>query len=101
MLIILIRLYHKVLYNFSGIINVVGMFIAMLILSPILTCVTIVTTPLMIIITKIIATKTQPLFIKQQRNLGDLNGYIEEMVSGQKQHCYFQKKNRLKIILMK
>ena len=80
---------QSVIQFFSGIINVVGMFIAMLILSPILTWVTIVTTPLMIIITKIIATKTQPLFIKQQINLGDLNGYIEEMVSGQKTTLLF------------
>ena len=87
---------QSVIQFFSGIINVVGMFIAMLILSPILTWVTIVTTPLMIIITKIIATKTQPLFIKQQRNLGDLNGYIEEMVSGQKTTLLFSEEEQVK-----
>ncbi len=81
---------------FSGIINVVGMLIAMLILSPTLTVVTIITTPLMLFITKIIVSKTQPFFIKQQRELGNLNGYIEEMVSAQKTVLLFSEEDRVK-----
>ena len=69
---------------FSGIINVVGMFIAMVILSPLLTLIGMITVPLTFITTKILAKKTQKFFVKQQQELGNLNGYIEEMVSGQK-----------------
>ena len=69
---------------FSGIINIVGMFIAMLLLSPILTLIGMITIPLTFITTKTLAKKTQKFFVKQQNELGNLNGYIEEMVSGQK-----------------
>ncbi len=44
---------------FSGIINVVGMFIAMVILSPLLTLIGMITVPLTFITTKILAKKTQ------------------------------------------
>lgn len=81
---------------FSGIVNVVGMLAAMLLLSPILSLVTLVTTPLMLFITKIIITKTQPFFIRQQRELGNLNGYIEEMVSGQKTVLLFSEEELVK-----
>lgn len=69
---------------FSGIINIVGMLIAMLILSPVLTVIGLLTMPLMFLGTKAIAKRAQPHFIAQQKELGALNGYIEEMVSGQK-----------------
>ncbi len=69
---------------FSGIINVAGMLIAMLLLSPVLTLIALAATPLMFIGTKIIAKNTQPYFIAQQQELGKLNGFIEETISGQK-----------------
>lgn len=81
---------------FSGIINIVGMLIAMLILSPSLTVVTLITTPLMLIITKILVAKTQPFFVKQQRELGNLNGYIEEIISAQKTVILFSEEERVK-----
>lgn len=81
---------------FAGIINVVGMFMAMLILSPILTLITIVTTPLMLLITKMIVIRTQPFFIKQQKELGNLNGYIEEMISGQKTILLFSEEEQVR-----
>lgn len=68
----------------SGIVNIVGMLIAMLLLSPLLTLIGLLTTPLMFFITKSLVKKTQPYFKSQQKELGRLNGYIEEMVSGQK-----------------
>ena len=69
---------------FSSIVNVLGMLAAMLVLSPLLTLIAIVTTPVSIFATKLIAKKTKPYFDGQQAELGILNGYIEEMVSGQK-----------------
>lgn len=81
---------------FSGIINIVGMFIAMLILSPILTLIGMITTPLLFVITKFIVKKTQPFFIRQQKELGNLNSYIEEMISGQKVVSLFSQEENVK-----
>lgn len=81
---------------FSGIINVVGMLIAMLLLSPILTLIGMITVPLTFIATKTLVKKTQSFFVKQQRELGNLNGYIEEMVSGQKVVLLFSEKEKVK-----
>jgi ATP-binding cassette subfamily B multidrug efflux pump len=81
---------------FSGIINIVGMFIAMLILSPILTLIGMLTTPLMFILTKFIVKHTQPYFISQQKELGNLNSYVEEMISGQKAVLLFSKEEHVK-----
>ena len=69
---------------FSGIINIVGMLIAMIILNPLLTIVGLITTPIMFIITRSLVKIAQPFFVKQQKELGKLNGYVEEIVSGQK-----------------
>ena len=66
----------------SGIITILGSFIMMLILSPILTLASLITIPLIFLLTKIIASKTKVLFKGQQMELGNLNGYIEETISG-------------------
>ena len=73
----------------AGIINIIGMLIAMLLLSPLLTLVGLISTPIMFLVTKFVMKRTQPFFIKRQRILGDLNGYIEEMISGQKATLLF------------
>ena len=69
---------------FSGIINVFGTLIAMIMLSPVLTLISMVTVPLMMFATRTIAGVSRKFYREQQKNLGELNGYIEEMVSGQK-----------------
>lgn len=69
---------------FTSAVSVLGMLIAMLLLSPLLTLTCLVTTPLTFLITRAIAKNAQRFFVGQQRELGKLNGYIEEMVSGQK-----------------
>lgn len=66
----------------SGILTIIATLIIMIILSPILTLCTIITIPLVMILTKIIAKKTKILFKNQQVELGKLNGHIEEMISG-------------------
>ena len=81
---------------FSGVINIGGMLIAMLILSPILTLIGLITVPLTFLTTKTLAKKTQRFFVKQQNELGILNGYIEEMVSGQKVVSLFSEEEEVK-----
>lgn len=78
---------------FSGIIMIIGMIIAMLLLSPILTLIALAMMPLMFLGTRLIARKTQPFFVAQQKELGQLNGFIEESVSGQKAIKLFTQEN--------
>ena len=80
----------------SGVINIVGMLIAMLTLSPKLALIGLITTPITIITTRTIIKYTQPLFIRKQNDLGSLNGYIEEMVSGQKAVLLFSQEENVK-----
>jgi len=81
---------------FSGVINIAGMLIAMVLLSPVLTLVGLTTTPFMYLLTKFIVKRTQPFFIKQQKELGVLNGYIEERISGQKAITLFGQEEQVK-----
>ena len=61
-----------------------GIFCLMLVISPILTLVTLVTVPLMFWSARGIVRKSRQYFKAQQASLGSINGYIEEMISGQK-----------------
>ncbi|WP_371851271.1 ABC transporter ATP-binding protein [Companilactobacillus formosensis] len=67
---------------FTGIISVIGMGLAMLILSPILTLIAILSTVATYLFSKGIAKLTQKAFLTQQESLGKLNTQIEETVSG-------------------
>ena len=67
----------------TSVLTIVGTVIIMLWLSPILTGLTLTTVPLMYFGMKWITRRTGPYFQKQQRNLGEVNGYVEEMFSGQ------------------
>ena len=59
-------------------------FIAMLIASPILTVVMLLTVSAIVLVTKVVAGKSARFFIGQQQSLGEVNGYVEEMISGQR-----------------
>lgn len=66
----------------SGMITIVGSLVMMLVLSPLLTLASIITIPLVFLLTRTIAKKTSKLFKEQQRELGMLNGHIEENITG-------------------
>ncbi|WP_442598592.1 ABC transporter ATP-binding protein [Neobacillus sp. D3-1R] len=66
----------------SGSIIILGSLVMMIVLSPILTLASLVTVPLVFLLTKSIAKKTRVLFRNQQKELGMLNGHIEETISG-------------------
>ncbi|MBQ3422792.1 MAG: ABC transporter ATP-binding protein [Romboutsia sp.] len=68
----------------SGVITVTGVLISMIILSIPLTILTLVMVGFMFAVTKYIGKKSATYFIKQQKNLGKVNGFIEEMMEGQK-----------------
>ena len=65
-------------------ITVVGTFTMMLILSPLLTLLIILMLLVMLFIIKTIGGRSARAFQRQQRALGAVNGYIEEMIEGQK-----------------
>ena len=68
----------------SAVVTLVAVFVAMVAESWILTLVTMVTVVGVVLSTKYLAGKAGKYFIGQQKSLGAVNGYIEEMISGQK-----------------
>ncbi len=69
---------------FSSVLTLIGTLVVMLWLSPLLTLLTFIVVPLMALGMRWITKRTGPLFRERQRNLGELNGYIEETLSGEK-----------------
>ncbi|ULG72956.1 ABC transporter ATP-binding protein [Macrococcus brunensis] len=67
----------------SSIVTLVGTVIVMLTLSPVLTLLTMTIIPVMFLATRWITNRTGPLYKMRQQALGDMNAYIEEIVSGQ------------------
>ena len=68
----------------SSAITVVSVFFSMIALNIPLTLIMLVMVALMIRVTRAVTGKSGSYFIEQQRNLGAVNGYIEEMMEGQK-----------------
>lgn len=68
----------------TTVITVVGALSMMISISPKLVLVFAFTVPLSVFLTKYITGKTKPLFRERSAKLGEMNGYVEEMVSGQK-----------------
>lgn len=66
----------------SGSIALIGSFIMMLVLSPILTLASLITVPLVYLLARTVTRKTRVLFREQQAQLGRLNGHIEETITG-------------------
>ncbi|MBB4036490.1 ATP-binding cassette subfamily B protein [Dysgonomonas hofstadii] len=68
----------------SSALMLIGIFILMIYISPILTLVTLITVPFMFLSAKTIVKRSKKYFKAQQDTLGETNGFIEEMISGQK-----------------
>ena len=68
----------------SSIITIVGTFVSMIVLSPILTILIVLMVFVMYQVMRILGSKSAFFFGNQQRDIGKVNGYIEEMMEGQK-----------------
>lgn len=80
---------HDLLQICASVITVVGSVAMMLSISPVLVLVFVVTVPISLLIARRRTTKVRPLFRRRSAKLGELNGYAEEMLSGQKTiHAY-------------
>src|SRR5690554_896548 len=68
----------------TSVLMMISYMIAMILTSWLLSIFTILFSSLLILITRLISRGTRKYFIAQQANIGQLNGYIEEMIEGQK-----------------
>ena len=80
----------------SGVLTVISTLITMLVISPLLALISILTLPVMLIVVKNIAKINKKQFIKSQESLAEVNSYIEEYVSGQKVIKAFNKEEDVK-----
>ena len=68
----------------TSIVTIVGVIIMMLTISPLMTLVVILTLPLYVVVTAFVAKRSQKYFAAQQKEIGALNGHVEEMYTGHK-----------------
>ena len=68
----------------ASVITVVGSFLMMVLISPVLVLVFAVTIPMSILFTRYMTRKVRPLFHMRSVRLGELNGFVEENITGQK-----------------
>lgn len=79
---------------FSALLTLVGAFVMMLILSPLMTLVAVVTIPLSILVSTRLAKFMRKYFVRQQRLLGQMNGTVEEMVTSYQTVMAFGKEQK-------
>ncbi len=75
---------HDVLHICSSVVTVVGALLMMLSISPVMILVFAITVPISILSTRFKTRRIRPLFKERSMKLGALNGFAEEMLSGQK-----------------
>ena len=75
---------NDVMMVLTSVVTIVGSLVMMLITAPLLVTVFAVTVPLSAFFTRWLTHKVQPLFRARSKKLGELNGFVEEVVSGQK-----------------
>lgn len=68
----------------ASVVTVIGSFILMLTISPILVLVFVVTIPISILTTRYLTKRVRPLFRNRSQKLGEMNGYAEEIITGHK-----------------
>ncbi len=75
---------HDFVQIATSAITIIGSLIMMIRISPMLVLVFAITIPVSILMTRYKAIKVRPLFKKRSAKLGELNGYAEEIITGQK-----------------
>lgn len=68
----------------TGIVTIIGSIAFMLYISPIMTVVVLLSAPASFLMARFITKRSQQMFKTQAKSLGKLNGYIEEIIGGQK-----------------
>lgn len=80
----------------SSVVTIVSVFVSMISISVYLTMFSLVMIFIMTLVTKKLGMKSGKSFVDQQKNLGILNGYIEEMMDGQKVVKVFNHEEKVK-----
>lgn len=78
----------------NSVLTLIGVIIFMLVMDIWLTIVSMIIIPIVFFVTKNIAKYTRKFFSSQQKQLGSLNGYIEETISGQKVIKVYRREKR-------
>lgn len=68
----------------TSLVTIGGVLVMIFVISPLLTLISILTLPLVVITIRAIASRSQKYFKSQQQSLGELNGHVEEMYTGHK-----------------
>ena len=74
---------NSMIQLFTSVLSLIGTLTFMLALSPLLTVVSLLIVPMLYYGMQWITRRTRVFFRDQQENLGDLNGYVEEIIAGQ------------------
>lgn len=77
-------LFQGITQIMSAVVIILGCFLFMLFISPLITLVVVLITPLCFFIAAFIAKHSKKMFAEQSKTLGELNGFVEEMVGNQK-----------------
>ena len=67
----------------TSLLTVIGVTVMMLVVSPVLALIALVTIPVSILVITVIGRRSQRLFIQQWKTTGELNGHVEEAFTGQ------------------
>ena len=86
---------HDLLQVCASIVTVVGSLAMMISISPMLILVFVFTVPISILYTKFRSKSVRPLFRRRSQKIGELNGYAEEMLSGQKTIRAYSRENEI------
>ena len=81
----------------SSLVTIIVVFVCMLTRSVLLTVIVIAFVALMFLVTKKVGGSSAKYFMRQQKSLGALNGYIEEMINGQKVIKVFCREEKTKV----
>ncbi|PAM96118.1 multidrug ABC transporter ATP-binding protein, partial [Flavobacterium sp. IR1] len=85
----------SVIQILSSVLTFIGILGVMIYLSPLMTVLTLLIIPVMVLGLKWITRRTSVFFKEQQRNIGDVEGFIEETVSGQSMVKVFSQDERV------
>ena len=80
----------------SGVLTLISTLIIMILISPVLSAISLISLPIMLVVVSKIAKINKKQFIKQQQALAEVDGYIEEYISGQKVIKAFNKEEDVK-----
>lgn len=80
----------------SSTLTLTGILVMMIYISPLLTLVVVVMVPVMFLCAGFVVRRSRKYFAAQQASLGEINGYIEEMISGQKVIKVFNHEEKVK-----